>query len=195
MELILQGAGTGKAKEKPMPPGEITYARSIPFKKAHEVLLAYQMNGKDIPIDHGFPLRAIVPGYFGMSSVKWLTSIQAVETPFQGYWQTSDYAYWDNEGGLPVRRPLLEMKVKSSIARPRTREIVSAGQTSTIFGAAWTGEAEVLLVEVSTDDGATWEEAEFVDAQLYGVWRRWKFDWRFLQRQASTYSNPGQRTR
>jgi DMSO/TMAO reductase YedYZ molybdopterin-dependent catalytic subunit len=177
VELIFEGAGSGKAKEKPIPPGEIVYARSIPITKAHDVLLAYQMNGEDLPVDHGFPLRAIVPGYFGMASVKWLTSIRAVSAPFQGYWQTSDYAFWDWQDGLPARKPLWAMKVKSSIARPRTREVVPTGQTFTVFGAAWTGEKEILSVEVSTDDGTTWSAAKIIDEPIYGVWRRWKYDW------------------
>src|SRR5580704_9345409 len=60
-----------------------------------EVLIVYQMNGRDLGRDHGYPVRAIVPGHYGMASVKWLTCIQAVREPFQGYWQTSDYGYWD----------------------------------------------------------------------------------------------------
>jgi DMSO/TMAO reductase YedYZ molybdopterin-dependent catalytic subunit len=59
------------------------------------VLIAYQMNGRELSLDHGYPVRAVVPGHYGMASVKWLTRICAVREPFQGYWQTSDYAYWD----------------------------------------------------------------------------------------------------
>jgi DMSO/TMAO reductase YedYZ molybdopterin-dependent catalytic subunit len=77
--------------EEPIPPGPISYARSVPREKAvqPEVLVAYQMNGRDLGRDHGYPVRAIVPGHYGMASVKWLTRIQAVREPFQGYWQTS----------------------------------------------------------------------------------------------------------
>ena len=69
-----------------------SYARSLPRAKAlqREVLIAYQMNGRDLSEDHGFPVRAIVPGRYAMASVKWLTRIYAVREPFQGYWQTSD---------------------------------------------------------------------------------------------------------
>ena len=72
--------------------------------------------------DHGVPVRAIVPGHYGMASVKWLTRIQAVREPFHGYWQTSDYAYWASMGGKLVRRALGEMQLKSEIARPRVYE-------------------------------------------------------------------------
>jgi DMSO/TMAO reductase YedYZ molybdopterin-dependent catalytic subunit len=109
-ELLLEGADRGVPKEEPKPPGPISYARSIPRTKAMEsnVLIAYQMNGRDLTPDHGYPLRAIVPGHYGMASVKWLTDIVATTQPFQGYWQTSDYGYWDDSEGTPVRRPLAE---------------------------------------------------------------------------------------
>jgi DMSO/TMAO reductase YedYZ molybdopterin-dependent catalytic subunit len=96
-EIVLEGADRGIAAEPPVPPGSISYARSLPLSKAMqgEVLIAYQMNGRDLRPDHGYPVRAIVPGHFGMASVKWLTRIEAVYEPFQGYWQTSDYGYWN----------------------------------------------------------------------------------------------------
>ena len=74
-EIVLEGADRGTPKEKPIPPGPISYARSLPRDKAmqREVLIAYQMNGRDLPQDHGYPVRAIVPGHYGMASVKWLT--------------------------------------------------------------------------------------------------------------------------
>ena len=99
-EIVLEGADRGTPKEEPVPPGPISYARSLPRDKAiqPEVLIAYQMNGRDLPRDHGYPVRAIVPGHYGMASVKWLTRIQAVREPFHGYWQTSDYGYWDFDG-------------------------------------------------------------------------------------------------
>jgi DMSO/TMAO reductase YedYZ molybdopterin-dependent catalytic subunit len=120
-DIVLEGADRGVPKEEPKPPGPISYARSIPRARAMEpdVLIAYWMNGQDLTPDHGYPLRAIVPGYYGMSSVKWLTNIIATTGPFQGYWQTADYAYWDDSKGIPVRRPLAEMKLKSEISRPR----------------------------------------------------------------------------
>src|SRR5206468_8067447 len=88
----------------------------------------YQMNGRDLPHDHGYPVRAIVPGHYGMASVKWLTRIHAVQEPFRGYWQTSDYGYWDYLDGKPVPRALAEMKLKSEIARPRVYETLAVRQ-------------------------------------------------------------------
>ncbi|WMT77471.1 sulfite oxidase [Bradyrhizobium sp. Ash2021] len=178
-ELVLEGADRGVPKEEPKPPGPISYARSIPRTKAMEsdVLIAYQMNGQDLTPDHGYPLRAIVPGHYGMASVKWLTDIVATTQPFQGYWQTSDYGYWDDSEGTPVRRPLAEMKLKSQIARPRVYETLEPNRSYTIFGAAWAGDTDVAEIWISLDGGASWVQGDFVDPINRHAWRRWKYDW------------------
>jgi DMSO/TMAO reductase YedYZ molybdopterin-dependent catalytic subunit len=178
-EIVLEGADRGTPKEEPVPPEPISYAWSLPRAKAiqPEVLIAYQMNGRDLSPDHGFPVRAIVPGHYGMASVKWLTGIQAVREPFHGYWQTSDYAYWSSMNGKPVRRALGEMQLKSQIARPRVYETLVPNRIYTICGAAWAGDTDVTEVAVSTDGGQTWAEAEFLDPVQRHAWRRWKFDW------------------
>jgi DMSO/TMAO reductase YedYZ molybdopterin-dependent catalytic subunit len=178
-EIVLEGADRGIPVEKPIPPGPISYARSFPRDKAiqPEVLIAYQMNGRELPLDHGYPVRAIVPGHYGMASVKWLTHIYAVREPFQGYWQTSDYGYWSYFEGKPVRRPLGEMKVKSEIVRPGVYETIAPNQMYTVFGAAWAGEAEVTELSVSTDGGQTWNKAEFLEPAQLHTWRHWKYDW------------------
>jgi DMSO/TMAO reductase YedYZ molybdopterin-dependent catalytic subunit len=178
-EVVLEGADRGTPKEQPIPPSPISYARSLPRDKAlqQEVLIAYQMNGRDLPEDHGYPVRAVVPGHYGMASVKWLTRIYAVSEPFGGYWQTSDYGYWDYLDGKPVRRALAEMKLKCEIARPRVYEMVGPNQVYTVFGAAWGGETDVTEIAVSTDGGQTWADAQFLDPIQRYAWRRWKFDW------------------
>jgi DMSO/TMAO reductase YedYZ molybdopterin-dependent catalytic subunit len=188
-EIVLEGADRGTPKEEPMPPTPISYAWSIPRAKAlrPEVLIAYQMNGRELPRDHGFPVRAIVPGHYGMASVKWLTGIQAVREPFHGYWQTTDYAYWAMMDGKPVRRALGEMQLKSQIARPHVYETLVPNRNYTISGAAWAGETDVTEIEVSTDGGRTWIPAEFVDPVRRHAWRRWKLDW-------LTPQEPGQYT-
>jgi DMSO/TMAO reductase YedYZ molybdopterin-dependent catalytic subunit len=179
-EVVLEGADRGTPKEEPIPPGEISYFRSLPRQKAMrpEVLIAYQMNGRDLPLDHGYPVRAVVPGHYGMASVKWLTHVRAVREPFLGYWQTSDYAYWDYTDGKPVRRPLAEMKLKCQVARPRVYERIAPNQRYLVSGAAWAGEEEVTEIAVSTDGGQTWAEAQFVDPPERFAWRRWTFDLR-----------------
>src|SRR6202140_5224958 len=178
-EIVLEGADRGRPAEEPVPPGQVAYARSLPRSKAlqRDVLIAYQMNGRDLAHDHGSPVRAVVPGHYGMASVKWLTRIHAVREPFHGYWQTVDYAYWDDLDGHPVRRGLGELKVKSEIARPQMYEALEPNANYTIFGAAWTGETEVVRVAVSTDAGDTWAEAQLLDPARRHTWRRWKLDW------------------
>jgi DMSO/TMAO reductase YedYZ molybdopterin-dependent catalytic subunit len=178
-EIVLEGADRGIPAEPPVPPGPTSYARSLPLSKAlqGDILIAYQMNGHDLTRDHGYPVRAIVPGHFGMASVKWLTRIDAVREPFQGYWQTSDYGYWDHLDGRPVRRALGQMPIKSEIFRPRVYETVPANQVYPVFGAAWTGESEVTVIALSTDDGRTWIEAKFLDPVQRYAWRRWTYEW------------------
>lgn len=178
-EIALEGADRGTPKEEPVPPIPISYARSLPRAKAlqPEVLIAYEMNGRDLTQDHGFPVRAIVPGHYAMASVKWLSRIHAAREPFQGYWQTSDYGYWGSVDGIPVRRALGEMKLKSEISRPRTYDTIAPNRICTVSGAAWAGEIDVTDVEVSTDGGQTWARAEFLDPERRHAWRRWKFDW------------------
>ena len=178
-EIVLEGADRGTPDIEPKPPCPIFYARSLPRNKAvqREGLIAYQMNGLDLPLDHGYPVRAIVPGHYGMASVKWLTRIQVVREPFQGYWQTSDYGYWDYLDEKPVRRALGEMKLKSEIFRPSVYDRLPPDQVYTVSGAAWTGETDVIEVTLSADGGQSWVEAEFLDPVQRHAWRRWKFDW------------------
>ena len=178
-ELVLEGADRGVPKEEPKPPGAISYARSITRKRAleHDVLIAYAMNGQDLTLDHGYPLRAVVPGHYGMASVKWLTNVVATTQPFQGYWQTSDYGYWDDSSGIPVRRPLAEMKLKAQIARPRVYETLEPGRSYAIFGAAWAGGTDVTEIWVSLDGGSSWVQGQFLDPINHNAWRRWRYDW------------------
>jgi DMSO/TMAO reductase YedYZ molybdopterin-dependent catalytic subunit len=174
MDLVLEGADVGDAP----PPGPIGYARSVPVSDVEHVLLAYAMNGEPLSREHGFPLRAIVAGHYAMASVKWLRRIRALGEPFQGYFQTDDYAYWDEEAGHAVRKPLRAMALKASIARPTPGAILEAGTMVTVAGAAWSGSPEVESVEVSTDGGASWARADLLDPAEHGVWRRWQFSWR-----------------
>ncbi len=188
-EILFEAADTGKPKEEPIPPGETSYSRSLAADKAGDVIIAYAMNGEEIPTDHGFPLRAIVSGHYGMASVKWLTHIRVLTEPYKGYWQTSDYAYWEyDENNNPMRRALGQMAVKSAIARPRTREFISAGSAYRVVGAAWGSNTHVVQVELTTDDGKTWHPVRFLDAPQYGVWRRWEFDWQVPQEKGDLHA-------
>ncbi|MFO0877325.1 MAG: sulfite oxidase [Gemmataceae bacterium] len=180
VEVILDGADKGDPKKEIQPPYDITFCRSLSLTKAQkpETMLAWGMNGKDLLPEHGFPLRAIVPGWYGMASVKWLTRIIVTRTPFNGFDQTIDYGIWaKGEDGLPRLTPVTEMQVKSTIAGPVEGASVPAGKPVRIHGAAWAGEAEVERLEVSTDGGRTWALAKWIDASLPFCWRRWEYSW------------------
>ena len=177
-ELILEGADEGEIKEPPRPQGKIHYSRSLPLAKAgDDVLLAFQMNGEELTIEHGFPLRAIVPGWYGMAAVKWLTRIVARTEPYHGYYQTIDYAYWERGSSAPTLLPITEMRVKAQIARPEFAEAVRASQPYRVHGAAWTTEAEITRVEISTDGGTAWNEARLLGDSLRNAWRFWEYQW------------------
>lgn len=185
LEVIFVGGDKG-VMEDPMPsPGEIDYSRSLPLEKClDDVLIAFEMNGEPLTLEHGFPVRAIVPNYYGMASVKWLTGLQVVDKPFMGYFQTVDYAYWKQEGDkAPEMVPLSTMLVKSQIARPAPHEQVTAGSSYEVYGAAWTGEGEISTVEISTDGGQIWAKAELLDVPQNGVWQRWRYVWQVPQQQ------------
>jgi len=176
-EVVFEGADSGRPRTPPRPPRPIAYAHSVPLSEAGRVLLAWEMNGKPLSLEHGFPLRAVVSGYYAMASVKWLTCIHVVAEAFQGYFQTTDYAFWDEIDGLAVRLPLSTMGLKSSIARPVSGSVISAGSTITVFGAAWTGGAPVERIEISANGGDSWHDAEILDPHVPGVWRRWQWIW------------------
>ncbi len=177
-EVILEGADRGAIDEEPKTPGEIAFARSIPLEKARDVLLAWAMNGEDLPERHGYPLRAIVPGWYGMASVKWLRRMALVEQPFQGYFQTFEYSRWVEMAGYRSLAPLHAGEVKAEIAAPAAGEAIGAGTTYRVRGAAWAGESAIQTVEVSANGGGAWDQAQLLDRPARYCWTRWQYDWR-----------------
>jgi DMSO/TMAO reductase YedYZ molybdopterin-dependent catalytic subunit len=164
------------------------FARSIPLEKARaDVLLAYKMNGGELPAQHGFPVRAIVPGWYGMASIKWLQRIIVTDEPFTGYYQTIDYAYWKRRGEIAELTPVTDVQVKAEIAKPAQGDTVPANSSVRVHGAAWTSEGEITKVEVSTDGGSTWNEANLLGKSKANAWRLWEFNWQ-------TPAAPGKQT-
>jgi len=181
VEVILEGHDKGKIGP-PNPPsaGEIPFARSLPLAKATDknTLLAWQMNGEELTPAHGYPVRAIVPGWYGMASIKWLKRIIVTDRPFDGYFQTFNYTQWTRpDHGLATLVPVTELDVKSQIARPVAFEQIPAGKPCRIFGAAWAGEPQISKVEVSTDGGKTWHDAELHNQTQPYAWRFFVFNW------------------
>lgn len=179
VDVILEGADSGDVSKPSKPAKPFHFARSVPLEiaKAGGILLAYKMNGQPLPESHGFPLRAIVPGWFGMASVKWLSRIVATTQPYHGFFQTVDYAYWQHRDGNPVRVPLTAQQVKAQIARPTFAEVIPQGTKYRIFGAAWAGSANISKVELTTDDGKSYAAAKLLGEPVKHAWRLWEFSW------------------
>jgi DMSO/TMAO reductase YedYZ molybdopterin-dependent catalytic subunit len=187
-EVVLEGADHGIRDDPKSPPGELNFARSIPLKKARaDVLLAYKMNDSELAPQHGFPVRAVVPGWYAMASIKWLQRIIVTDEPFTGYYQTIDYAYWKRRDEIAELTPLREMQVKAEIANPAQGDIVPANSSVRVRGAAWTSDGEITKVELSTDGGSTWNEANLLGESKPNAWRLWEFDWQ-------TPAAPGKQT-
>jgi DMSO/TMAO reductase YedYZ molybdopterin-dependent catalytic subunit len=187
LEIILEGADRGQLEDPKSPRGEIHFARSIPLEKAADVLLAYKMNGGDLLPEHGWPVRAIVPGWFAVASIKWLQRIIVTDKPFNGYYQTLDYAFWKRQGNDAQLTPLSELQIKAEIARPKENEILKANSNVRVHGAAWTGSCEIAKVELSVDNGKTWYAAKLLGESKANAWRLWEFDWK-------TPAKPGRAT-
>lgn len=162
---------------------EQAYERSIALAEAmrEDVILAYEINGAPLPPQHGFPLRLLVPGWYGMTSVKWLRAITVVDAPHDGYQMRHSYRLRQREDDEGV--PLDRIRVRALMVPPGVPEfltrsrLVEAGRC-VLRGRAWSGEAEVSGVKVSADGGETWSDAELEPASLgRWAWRSWSFDW------------------
>jgi DMSO/TMAO reductase YedYZ molybdopterin-dependent catalytic subunit len=180
VEVILDGADKGDPKKEIQPPYDITFCRSLPLAKATspETMLAWGMNGKDLRPEHGYPLRAVVAGWYGMASVKWLTRIIVTKAPFNGFDQTIDYGIWaKGEDGLPRLTPVTAIQVKSSITSPAPGDSLPINKEVRIHGATWAGESEVAKVEISTNGGKAWVEAKLLGKPVPYCWRQWEHRW------------------
>jgi DMSO/TMAO reductase YedYZ molybdopterin-dependent catalytic subunit len=160
---------------------EHDYGRSLTPEQAcsEDVLLVWEMNGAPLLPQHGFPLRLIVPGWYGMASVKWLDRIQVVDRPFDGYQQKGTYVYRQSadEPGVPVT----SIQVRSLMVPPglpdvyTRRRLVEQGRVG-LFGRAWSGGGTgIAKVEVLAD--GQWQEAVLEPEQGQYAWRGWRFDW------------------
>src|SRR5205807_9703192 len=135
------------------------------------------MNGRELPADHGYPVRLVVPGWYGMASVKWLKRILVANRPFHGFFETFMYTVWERRGNIPDLVPVAEIQVKAEIARPTCNDVLAAQSKYRMFGAAWTGDGGVVKVDVSTDGGNHWSEARLLDKAVPYAWRFWEYEW------------------
>ncbi len=178
LHVQFQGADRPATETVPL------FVRSIPIEKAlhPDTIVAYEMNGRPLPLLHGAPLRVVTPGWMADSCIKWLTDITVRQDEAQGYYMQTAYRY-------PTRpvtpgeviassdlKPVEAMVVKSLIAQPREGTSLRPGPV-TVQGVAWTGEGRIVRVEVSLDEGRTWESARLVGEDLPYAWRQWQYIW------------------
>ncbi len=177
LEVVFTGLDRGIQKEV-----EHLYERSLPVEEAlrDDVLLAYAINGQDLPPQHGFPLRLVVPGWYGMTHVKWLQSITAASEPFRGFQQ--DVAYHvrqsDEEQGRAVTRILpRSLMVPPGIPDfPARTRFLEAGPCL-LEGRAWSGAGPIARVEVSGDGGDSWADAVLGEGVSEFAWHGWSYEW------------------
>ena len=181
VEVLFDGADVpiGKMPE---------FKRTIPMKKAldPETILAYEMNGEELPVSHGFPLRLIAPGWAGDSWVKWVTKIEVLDKEFDGFFMKTAYRHPGKNvapGSAvdPARMsPLTSLRIKSVIASHQDGAVIPPSPVK-LWGVAWSGESPVSAVEISTDNGRNWRPAAVkASGGKYG-WSQWSYDWRPVQ--------------
>ena len=163
VEVLCVGADAGTPADLG---ARIAYERSLPIADAlrDDVLLAYAMNGDDLPPEHGAPLRLVVPGWYGMASVKWLARLRLLEGKFDGFFQTQRYVVGD--------RPLREIAARALIAWPLGGDRL-AQRPFVVRGYAWSGRGDLARVEISADGGRSWRDATLGEEITRYAWREW----------------------
>ncbi|HVS06089.1 MAG TPA: sulfite oxidase [Candidatus Dormibacteraeota bacterium] len=170
-EIVFRGADAGAVKGRV---GTTCFERSLNLDEARNsgAILAYAMNGEALPPRHGYPLRLIVPLWYGVASVKWLTEIDVIDRPFDGFFQTERYVYeWERDGRL-IKEPVTLQRVRALITQPRPDQPIEPGDCA-IRGLAWSGAAPIARVDVSVGGGA-WQEARLLGEGTHNSWQRWE---------------------
>ena len=178
VEVLFTGADRGVEGGQ-----EQQFERSLPLEEAlrDEVLLVYAVGGEPLPPQHGFPLRLVVPGWYGMTNVKWLERITVLDRPFGGY--QNAWSYRMRQTPDDVGDPVSRMKPRALMVPPgvpvfATRERQADLGPHTITGRAWSGQGTIERVEVSEDGGASWHEAVLGPQASRWAWRAWSWEWR-----------------
>jgi DMSO/TMAO reductase YedYZ molybdopterin-dependent catalytic subunit/glyoxylase-like metal-dependent hydrolase (beta-lactamase superfamily II) len=169
--VVMRGADRGPVAGVA---GSVRYERSMSVDDIQEsgALLAFAMNGEPLPPRHGYPLRVVVPGWYGMASVKWLTELEVVAAPLDAYFQTDRYVYEFERDGVSVRQPVERLRVRSLITDPIDGGAVDVGEL-TVRGVAWSGAAPIATVEVSVGAGP-WQPAVLLGAPSREHWQQWE---------------------
>jgi sulfite oxidase len=167
--------------DTPLGKAGIKFVRSIPIEKAmSSTLLAYEMNGDPLPLKHGYPIRALALGWTGANCVKWLNRITVLDKPFEGFFMDQVYRVFQKGQKRETGEVVTAIRLKSIITQPLTGECLGKGAIL-VLGAAYAGEEHVAQVEVSVDDGATWQAADFIGPDEPFAWRQWQHVWHASQ--------------
>jgi DMSO/TMAO reductase YedYZ molybdopterin-dependent catalytic subunit len=167
-EVVFRGADGGSDE----PAHRFERSLTIDSLRESEALVAYAMNGEPLPPEHGYPLRLIVPGWYGVASVKWLTDIDVIDDAFRGHFQTEKYIYEVERDGRVTSEPVRRQRVRSLITQPGAGEAVRLGALA-IRGLAWSGVAPIARVEVRIDD-EPWQPARLLGHGSTYMWQRWE---------------------
>ena len=168
--------------DKPLGSAGIKFIRSIPIKKAmSSTLLAYEMNGQPLPLEHGFPVRALALGWTGANCVKWVQKITVLDRPHEGFFMDNVYRVFQKGEDPTSGEVVKDIHIKSIIVEPANEASFSAGIVP-IRGSAYAGEAGIQKVDVSIDDGETWNPAKLIGLQEPYAWRHWEYIWPAKQR-------------
>lgn len=176
-EIVFEGADFGK---KPGIQESIRFLRSLPLEKAihPDTIIAYLYNDKPLSVEHGYPLRLIVPNWYAMASIKWLSKIEVIDRSFKGPFQTDDYVYYPHKDSDKDQFPVSILNVNSTIQQPTDLSILNTG-THKIKGLAWTGKGSITDIQLSFDNGETWVDAILkpMPDQKY-AWASWSYTWK-----------------
>jgi sulfite oxidase len=175
--IHLNGADVGIGKQA-------DFVRQVPIEKAGDTILAYEMNGEPLPKFHGAPVRAVVSGWEGAYAVKWLNQITVSDKESESFWVKTGYRF-------PTKRvapgaavdakdmaPVTGLVVKSLISAPNDGATAKAGSAVKVSGFAWAGEANISKVDISLDNGQTWQSAKLGKDQAKFTWRQFEFEWK-----------------
>ncbi|MEV8632763.1 sulfite oxidase [Streptosporangium sp. NPDC051023] len=151
--------------------------RPIPVSKALEdVILAYGMNDRPLPPDHGYPMRLVVPSWIGLASIKWVGDIEVSASPLTSPWNTEFYRMFGEAYPLEGGAPLSTRGIRSAFELA-WEATLSAGRPHVLHGRSWSGNGRITGVEVSFDDGATWRRAQLRGSHIASAWARWHITW------------------
>jgi DMSO/TMAO reductase YedYZ molybdopterin-dependent catalytic subunit len=170
-DVLFRGADRGAVEGRSE---SMRFERSLRIDDARDsdVLLAYAMNGEPLPVEHGYPLRLIVPRWYAVASVKWLTEIELIDHTFSGHYQGDKYRYeWERDGRV-VSEPVTLQRVRALVTEPSPQTEVGAGELA-IRGVAWSGAAPIARIDVSVN-GGDWQEARLVSERNRYSWQWWE---------------------